>query len=183
MIVKKKKSRGFRPILFVLFLATLATTFYYWYSLNKNTNIKKIIHNELAVFCVGQERPDLCYWFDNNGLIGKRATTIVGDAVKIDEISNYQPKIDKLFIDQSLWGNFYTLINFFKAGKLNVSSIVLNRDEKEINVNTANGTNILFSLRFNPKNNINGLLVFKNKTGLANISQIDLRTENKIYYK
>ncbi len=175
-------------LIFVFISSLFISVYYLWNgssadllsSLQSNNN--KI--REYGVFCIGEERLDICYWFDNNGVLINKATTIVGNvSLKINEISDYKPEINKQFLDDYLWKNMAFIMEFLKSGKLNVKNILFIRDDQDLIVITNNDVKILFSLRFNPQNNIVGLLSALEKNKIKNVSQIDLRVENKIFYK
>ena len=147
MIIKKKQSGVFRFFLLAALLATLTLDFYYW-TLLQQAPRPKIVRQEYGVFCVGEERPSVCYWFDNGGVIWKRALTIVGESViKINEISPYQPRAGQLFLTEDLWQNLSLIVAFLKTGQLAVSHIILDRARQEVTVVTPAQTKVLFNLR------------------------------------
>lgn len=172
---------------FVFIISLVINIYYLW--TNSSTDLLSALQvsneiREYGVFCVGEERSDVCYWFNNNGLLTSEATTIVGNVLlKINEVSNYRPEINKQFLDNYLWENMALVIEFLKSGKLDVKNILLIRNDQDLIVTANDGVKILFSLRFNPQNNIAGLLSALDKNKMKNVSQIDLRVENKIFYK
>ncbi|MEK9183529.1 MAG: hypothetical protein AAB890_00460 [Patescibacteria group bacterium] len=175
--------------LLLIFIISLSVSVYYFWNnfsttlaSSSRTNNNKI--REYGVFCIGEERPDACYWFDNNGVLNQKATVVLGDVLlNINEISDYKPESNKQFLENNLWENMALIIEFLKSGKLDVKNVLFIRSSQDLIITTNDSVKILFSLRFNPQNNIAGLLSALEKNKMQNVSQIDLRVENKIFYK
>ncbi len=173
-------------LFFVLILSLFLNIYYLWNNHSTKPTNTLQLSNEIknyGVFCVGEERPDVCYWFSNGGVVTNEAATIVGNIVKINEVSDFRPALGKQFLDDYLWKNMTVIIEFLKGGKLDVKNLLLLRNDQDLIVTTNDEKIILFSLRFSPKNNIIGLLSYLDKGAIKNASQIDLRVENKIFYK
>lgn len=190
MKINKKKSRkGALTFLLIIFLISLGLNLYYFYQLNEDRRSKLVINLKdrikYGVYCVGEQKPDVCYWFDYSGVIFKEATTIIDlVSLKVNEVSNFQPRIGQQFLDEDLFTNLRWIMEFLKQDNLEVNSVVLQRNDQELIVNTKEGVKILFSLRFDPRDNIKGLLAFIRKVKTLNeFKQINLKTENKIFYK
>ena len=175
-------------LIFVFISSLFISVYYFWNApsidlvsslLAKNNKIR-----EYGVFCIGEERPDVCYWFDNNGVLNQKATVILGDVLlNINEISDYKPETNKQFLESHLWKNMAFILEFLKSEKLDIKSVSFIRSDQDLIVITDSDVKILFSLRFNPQNNIAGFLSALEKNKMKNVSQIDLRVENKIFYK
>ena len=64
-----------------------------------------------------------------------------------------------------------------------IKTIIFDRRLQEVQVSAYEGPDFLFSIRFNPELNLASLKSLKEKNGLKGIQYVDLRVENKIFYK
>lgn len=182
----QKRSKKLLCALFVLLFLTVALdAYYFWSKFNPPISISNVVsNNEYGVFCVGAERPLSCYWFNENGQIIQETQTIVGEKIiKINEISDYRPISRQVFLPDDLMRNFLVAISFFKKQDLPVDDIVLKRINQELAFLIPNTSSVRLSLRFNPINNLTGLKLFLDANQSKKFEYIDLRAENKIFYK
>ena len=171
-----------------LFLAIALNAYHFWprAGVGKNNLVKQ---KNYGAYCVGEERPDSCYWFDEQGIVWNEAKTIVDERLlKIEEISDFQPSRGQSFLSKELIVNLIKILDFFRSSRVLAESIKLKRDDQELEAmanypETGLKTRVLFNLRFNPQNNLTGLTVFLKKYKPKDLEYIDLRVENKIFYK
>ncbi len=180
---KRKSRKGVISLLLFFLLLSAAINFYYLWP--KSAAIGQLtVHARVdyGVYCVGEIRADVCYWFDRQGRLWDEAKTIVGESIlKVEEISDFKPVRGQSFLPEQLVANFVKIFDFLKTGYLEVKTISLKREDQELEVLTK--TKILFSLRFDSKNNLAGLVAFLKKHEPKELEYIDLRVENKIFYK
>lgn len=176
-------------LLLLLLGLSAAINFYYLWPRSKTD--QKAVNNEekFGVYCGGEVKADACYWFDGWGVIWEEAKTILGESIlKTEEISNFKPARGGGLLPENLASNFIKIIDFLKTGYLKVEKINLKRDDQELEVlvgykPTGLKTKIFFNLRIDPKINLAGLTAFLKKYQPRELEYIDLRVENKIFYK
>jgi len=133
-----------------------------------------------GVWCSGN-----CWWFDRNGIIFAGAPNVEGGLIKkVNDFSGrHLEKGDKV-LESPLMGNLVKifdvldevgLVSCFELERLELQEITAVPIRKDF-------PNIYFSLRIDPSFGLSALQQLKEK-GLTDISYIDLRVENRAYYK
>lgn len=175
-------------LLFFLLLSA-AINFYYLWPRSKADQAAVDSEENFGVYCGGETKADSCYWFDGRGVIWGEAKIILGESIlKTEEVSNFKPARGSSLLPEKLALNFIKIVNFLKTGYLMVEKINLKRDDQELEVlveykPTGLKTRIFFNLRIDPKINLAGLAAFLEKYKPRELEYIDLRVENKIFYK
>ncbi|MEK7636032.1 MAG: hypothetical protein AAB405_02995 [Patescibacteria group bacterium] len=148
--------------------------------LNRTININIDSRQKFGVFCSSIE----CWWFDKEGIILKKAPKIEGEIIyKINDLSEKKLEIGEIVLTKKLFDN---AIKIFKASAevgLNIKTLNIdNFTLQEAYIESASIPRIYFSLRFAPNFNTT---IFQNlkEIGLQKIEYIDLRVENRVYYK
>ncbi len=131
-----------------------------------------------AIWCVFGG--DNCYWMDRQGIIFAEAPLTEGSLVftVFDSRNNVLLLGSKIEEDRFVGNLISVLENLNKTG-FEITKINFDKDLQEITVQTMEGTRLLFSDRFNSAQNI----ALIKDLNLKNVDYIDLRVENKIYYK
>ena len=140
-----------------------------------------------AIWCA----EDNCFWFDEFGKIIEVAPDTYGKLLlKVEDNSKRDLSIGDLILKNKIFAlNLVKILSLLKDSKLPINKIILNRMElAELSVFLENGPRIDFSLRFGfslDKNEFISMIQKINQPGGGgqNLEYIDLRVENRIYYK
>lgn len=145
--------------------------------LNKNFWKRKIsfeIEERLryGIWCA--EKKTNCSWFDKEGFFFGNAPTTEGFLVL--KISGERP--------DSEISNILKILDALEKRKIAAMDISFNKSLQELHLKTMEGTEIIFSTRFNP------VPIFASayesivkKIGFKSIKYLDLTVENRIYYQ
>ena len=126
-----------------------------------------------------------CYWFDNTGTIFERAGETQGDLVYTvyDRAQAARGLNQKILPDEFL-ANFISIMNVLRASGLSVQAIELNDlSLEEVDVLTANGPTIYFSLQFPADEYLPVIQKLMTQPNFNDLQYIDCRTENRLFYK
>ena len=198
---KHQARRRFRRLFWLLVLAAGAAAVVYWQepllvfyqevqlALNP-PDVEQILkeqrRQEFGVYCLSPEPveglgPD-CYLFDKDGIVFAKAKTVVGEVIlRVEEVSDYQAKIGQRFLPISQWSNLLKILDYISRGSWSSSVFRLKRDQEEIILEGP--PKLLFSLRFDPEKHLAALTELKKKVKVENLAYLDLRVEDKIFYK
>ncbi len=190
---EKIKKRVKILLFLILFFLTLAASGYIFF--NWQNQPAKIVKNNISksksmgVWCVSLAGNEKCYWFDEEGSIIDIAPKPEGSLViKVEESLTGGDGAIGLggeVLPEKLWFNFKKIINTPLIKDLMIYQMVVDRDRQELILTAVAGFQIFTSLRFNPEINLIALkqLQDKGELSLKNIDYIDLRVENRVYYK
>lgn len=137
----------------------------------------------------GPASPDLaseqCYWFDGGGVLFEKALSTEGDIVFIvNDYSQHDRGLDSTVLPPEFNANFTSIMDVLHASGLGVKEIDLNDlSLEEVDVKTAEGPLLEFSLRF-PANDY--LPVIENlmaQGGFSKLQYVDCRTQDRVFYK
>lgn len=137
--------------------------------------------DKFGIWCLKEK----CFWFDKNGIVFDEAPDTEGGIIrKVDDFSGRQIKKGDGILDARLSENLIKIFGVLESAGLPSS---LKLDKIELQEITAvpvqqNLPEIYFSLRIDPSFGLSTLQKLGEKN-LANISYIDLRVENRAYYK
>lgn len=127
-----------------------------------------------------------CWWFDKSGIVFDEAPYTEGFLInKVNDYSGRTLKAGDLVLPDNFFQNFLKVYIVLDKVGLKTSNLSLdNLDSQEIILEASdNSPKIYFSLRFDPSFSISGLNSLKQDLGLDRLLYIDLRTENRVYYK
>ncbi|HEY4475652.1 MAG TPA: hypothetical protein VJB92_02950 [Candidatus Paceibacterota bacterium] len=127
-----------------------------------------------------------CSWIDgDNGSVLNEVSGAYGRLVPViweDDSSDSVSKIS--FLTQSSFVNFKKVLKGMHQLNLSLRSAKYNRELEELRIATDEGTELIFSLRFNPATSLFPALdEFLKKTPLARVAYLNLTVPNKIYVK
>jgi len=150
-----------------------------WLRQNLEMNIKE--RPRLAIWC---DTSDNCYWIDFEGMMFEEAPQTEGSLILTiyDDRSESIIKGTKI-VEERFIGNLTKLIKNIAKLKMPIKRIVFSKRIQEIKVETYTGPNLLFSIRFDPTLNMASLQNIEGENGFNEIEYIDLRVENRIFYK
>lgn len=178
----------FKKIFIFLLLVTIlgATIFFFYDEIKKIipaqnlATIKKIINGKnIGIWC-GKKQ---CFWFDERGVLTKPAPRPEGRLIILVNETKGETDINKPFLKENFWKNFKSILNSWMIEEWMINRFTIDKSKKEGIAKTDN-FDIYFSLRFNPENNLKALKkIIEEKINTNNLSYIDLRVENKIYFR
>ncbi|MEK7163077.1 MAG: hypothetical protein AAB696_02200 [Patescibacteria group bacterium] len=133
---------------------------------------------------VSSSRESVCWWFDKTGIIFSEALMAEGQLInKVNDFSGRLLKLGEPILEEKFAKNIFKIFEILEKSALKIKSLKLeNLAFQEIIADSSNLPKIYFSLRFNPEFALTALESFK-KIGLNKIEYIDLRVENRAYYK
>jgi hypothetical protein len=126
-----------------------------------------------------------CYWFDNTGTIFKEAGETQGSLVFVVYDKSQPPRglNQKVLPDQFLQ-NFISIMNVLKGTRLGIREVELNDlSLQEVDVLTANGPAIYFSLQFPADEYLPVIQNLMAQPSFAKLQYIDCRTQNRMFYR
>jgi|GEM_PF-773678 hypothetical protein len=126
-----------------------------------------------------------CYWFDNTGTIFEKAGETQGSLVYVVYDSAQKPRgLNQKVLSDEFLPSFISIINVLRSSGLGVRAIELNDlSLQEVDVLTANGPTIYFSLQFPADEYLPVIQKLMLQPGFDKLSYIDCRTQNRLFYK
>lgn len=152
--------------------------------LNKIISINIDSRQKFGALCSNVNLNIECWWFDENGIIFKEAPQIEGEIIyKINDLSGKKFKIGEMALPQNLFDNVIKIFKVLEEIKLSVKTLnIYSLELQEGYIESPLMPKIYFSLRFAPNFN-NAIFQNLKEIGLQKIEYIDLRIENRVYYK
>jgi hypothetical protein len=126
-----------------------------------------------------------CYWFDDTGTIFEKAGDTQGDLVLVVYDSAQSPRgLNQKVLSDEFLPNFISIINVLKESGLSVQAIELNDlSLEEVDVLTANGPELYFSLQFPADEYLPVIQKLMAQSNFDDLQYVDCRTENRLFYK
>ncbi len=154
-----------------------------WCQNQLTTNNQQLITNGTST---EQQITKSCWWFDKNGVLFAMAPELEGNAInKVDDFSGRNLKLGDFILNENLTPNAIKIFNVLERSGLGIRALKLeNLALQEIIFEKQQSSlpKIYFSLRFDPEFALAAINDLK-KIGLEKIEYIDLRVENRAYYK
>jgi hypothetical protein len=150
----------------------------YW---NRIVGIKAEKREKFGIWCLAEK----CFWFDKNGVVFGEAPEMEGGLIRrVSDFSGRQIKKGDLVLENNFTGNLVKIFGVLETAGLGTSLKLENIELQEITALPAKEglPEIYFSLRFDPSFGTSVLRELETK-GLNGIVYIDLRSENRAYYK
>jgi len=148
--------------------------------LHQSINVSVQERERLAIWC---DAHDFCYWIDSEGFSFEEAPKTEGSLI----VTIYDPHTElakgRQVIEKRFVRNLVKLIAGISQLHFPIKKVTFERELQELHVETYAGPDILFSIRFDPELNLISLQVLQEKIGMKGIQYIDLRVENRMYYK
>ncbi|MBI5079417.1 hypothetical protein HZB06_01970, partial [Candidatus Wolfebacteria bacterium] len=125
-----------------------------------------------------------CWWFDKNGVIFLEAPSMEGGLInKINDFSGRPLELGDKILEEKFLSNLLKIFEIIEKSDLKIKSLRLEDIAlQEVIADLPPLPKIYFSLRIDPSFTLAALEAMK-KNGLGKIEYIDLRTENRAYYK
>jgi hypothetical protein len=133
-----------------------------------------------ALWCFQKEGMEKCRWFDETGFVFMDSPATKGAFIKSIK-GDREVEIGNFVMAEDLFKNLKEILNIFKRSDVSVSRFETG-DSKNEELTAYVGTlPIFFSLRIDPKFTEKALETLKPK--FSGLVYIDLRSENKVFYK
>ncbi len=125
-----------------------------------------------------------CFWFDKSGALFAKAPSMEGNLInKIDDFSVRPLKIGDKILEEKNLSNLLKILEIIEKSDLKIKSLKLEDIAlQEIIADSPAMPKIYFSLRIDPIF-VPAALESIKKIGLEKMEYIDLRIENRAYYK
>lgn len=126
-----------------------------------------------------------CYWFDDRGIVFKKILDTQGSAILVvHDYAQGALALNKKVLPDALVSNFISVMSGLKQSRVNVRDIAI-RDLslEQVDVATASGPVLHFSLRFSAANDIPVLENLMAQPGFSKLQYVDFTVENRAYYK
>jgi hypothetical protein len=126
-----------------------------------------------------------CYWFDNAGTIFQKAVGAQGELIYVVDDSAQRPTgLNEKILPQEFLLNFLSVVNVLRQAHLSVKAIDLtDLGLQQVNVLTANGPTIYFSLNFPADEYLPVIQKLMLQPNFGRLQYIDCTTQNRMYYK
>lgn len=150
-----------------------------WLTRVINIDVKE--RERFGIWCVTS---DICYWMDGSGEVFEPAPVTEGTLIlKVYDKNNQPLAIGSKIMEDRFLGNLMKILKDLKNMDLAIQKITLDRELQEVRADTYGGPTIFFSIRFDPAVNVGSLQGLNKTTPIEKLNYIDLRIENRIYYK
>lgn len=150
----------------------------------KTIGLEIVERKEAGIFCSGE-----CYYIDKDGVIFEKAPQTSGTLIlTIKDNSERELEMGKNAIDKEFMAELINLReDLLNQLGLKVIDFIIETDTlKDLKVDTNEGWYIVFNRGRDLKNQLQALTLVleeKIKEGRKNLEYIDLRIENRVYYK
>ncbi|TSC59640.1 MAG: Uncharacterized protein LiPW15_660 [Parcubacteria group bacterium LiPW_15] len=153
----------------------------YW---SKKIEIRVVERKPYGIWCMGTEAPE-CFWFDGDGYIFKRGLSTEGNIIKsVSDLSGRKLGLGNRVLGEDFFPNLKSAFDVLEASGIGTRSVELkDLALQEVAAKTAEGPLIYFSLRFSAANFLDLLETLKGTKAFSKLQYIDLRIQNRAYYK
>lgn len=149
--------------------------------LTKSVRIDIRERTRFGIWCI---RENACFWFDENGTVFEEAPATEGPLIiKVYDAQNQPLTIGSKIAEERFLKNILSVLAGFKKLDFSAKKITLERSLQEIRITTYDGLSIFFSIRFDPTAAIASLKDLGKTVSIQKLNYLDLRIENRIYYK
>lgn len=148
---------------------------------------------EVGVWCVVNSSSDdegaieRCYWYDKEGVVFLGAPRPSGSLIAvINDVGNqYNVKLGEKIMSDSFQNYLNLITESWLFKEVAINEVLINKEQQELIVKTTTGAEVKLSLRFDPAVNLAATKQMRSEgiINLADLSYVDLRGENRVYYK
>jgi len=149
--------------------------------LGQAVQIKVREREKIAIWC---NAGDNCYWLGIDGVFFEEAPLAEGSLILTvfdsdsGAVAEWKKAIEERFVR-----NLISVLKGVASLRFPIKKVTFDRRLQEITVQSYSGPDLFFSIRFDPALNLASMSSLKETTGLKGIQYIDLRVENRIFYK
>lgn len=148
--------------------------------LRQSINISVQERERVAIWC---DIHDFCYWIDHTGLLFEEAPKTEGSLILTINDPDTELIRGTQIVEERFAPHLVKLITGISKLQFPIKKLTYERKLQELQMEIYAGPDILFSIRFDPELNLASLQTLQEKIGLKGIRYIDLRVENRIFYK
>jgi len=137
--------------------------------------------NEAAV----NDGMDECYWFDRDGVLFAKAPHVQSELFNRVQDSTGRALVlrDRVLPDH-LFVNMVNIFALLEAAEINTKTVFLrNLELEEVSVDSVSDPTLYFSLHTSPDFALSAIDAIKRSGGWGNLGYVDLRSENRAYYR
>lgn len=126
-----------------------------------------------------------CWWFDKNGFIFSQAPIIESELFnRVEDYSGRNLSAGEKVLDDKLFGNLIKIFNILNMTQINTKTLYLSKIElEEVYIKSVSDPKILFTIHSDPSFAINAIAAIKKSANWKKLNYVDLRIQNKAYYK
>lgn len=156
---------------------------------NRSVAINVVEREPYGIWCNAfspdSEESARCWWFDDEGVIFRRAVRAEGSL--ISSVADYSQNglgLAAKILPEKFLLNLFSVLETVKVSGLKVREIVLEDiGLQELAVKTYDGPELYFSLRFPAESALAAISALALKSGFKDLEYLDFRVENRIYYR
>ena len=154
---------------------------HYW---GKKIEARVVERSPCGTWCMGAEAPD-CFWFDEDGYIFKRGIPSEGNIIKsVNDLSGRKLGLGNTVLENNFFLNLKSAFEVLEKSGIGVRTIELkDLSLEEVIAKTSEGPLVYFSLRFSSANSLDLLKTLKEGKSFSKLQYVDLRIQNRAYYK
>ncbi len=137
--------------------------------------------DRLAIWCDSFQS---CNWIDSTGMAFEQAPETQGSLIlTVQDADPMHILPGEFVLGQRFLGNVVLILKELPLLHLPIRSLNYDGHLEELHADTYSGMQLLFSIRFDPTENISSLQTLEGSIDVAKLSYVDLRVENRLYYK
>lgn len=160
-----------------------------WCGATEDAAAEVVFENESAtstdvVASAGGAAPE-CYWFDRDGVLFAKAPQVQSELFNriYDSTGRALGLGDKVLSDR-LFANLANIFGLLESAQINTKTVFIRDLElEEVEVVSVSDPTLYFSLHMNPDFAISAINEIKRSGDWRNVSYVDLRVENRAYYR
>jgi len=150
-----------------------------------NITITATERSALGIWCLQKTTPPACFKFDDQGFIFRESLATGGNLIKI--VRDFEQEnlvVGDSILPEEFRANILSVLQVIEDSRLSTKEVILkNLKLQEVEVPLSSGPKIYFSLRRKADIYLEVLKSLSQEPGFSNYSYIDLRVENRVYYK
>lgn len=152
----------------------------YW---KKTITVHVVERSPYGIWCVVGGRN--CFWFDDTGKIFKKSPLSEGNLIKtVSDSTGRSLGLGGYVLSENYFSNLRSAFEVLDGSGLSIKSVELkDLALEEVSIKTGNGPQLYFSLRFGAEWTLPVLKNLMAQNSFGRLKYIDLRIENRAYYK
>lgn len=126
-----------------------------------------------------------CYWFDRDGVLFARAPQVQSELFnRVHDSTGRALGLGDKVLSDRLFTNLANIFELLESAQINTKTVFIrNLEFEEVEVVSVSDPTLYFSLHTSPDFAISAINEIKRSGDWKNISYVDLRVENRAYYR
>ncbi|MDO8504784.1 MAG: hypothetical protein Q7S36_02930 [Candidatus Liptonbacteria bacterium] len=151
----------------------------YW---KKRVTIRVAERIPYGIWC---ESPEVCFWFDDEGVLFRKSPASQGNLIKtVTDSSGRSLGLGARVLPENFFANLLSIFDSLERGGVSPNSLeVKDLSLGEVAVGISEGPDLYFSLQFSSANTPDILKMLKSGSAFSKLQYVDLRIPNRAYYK